>query len=177
MFLFVSRQQTSPCELQLAWWEYMKILTSCPVVCSLPRHSRSLYRAGWPARRKSEWTAQSSAREKNNRGIILFVLLRKKWPSKMTMIECGKLWASWSGTKHYVVIILTDAGTVIWFNIGWNEIFCITISVFATIVYISHVEDKICCPGNLCSRTVLHYDAVLSHILSLMWKTVHHVSL
>lgn len=35
----------------------------------------------------------------------------------------GKLWASWSGTKHYVVIILTDAGTVIWFNIGWNEIF------------------------------------------------------
>lgn len=122
MFLFVSRQQTSPCELQLAWWEYMKILTSCPVVCSLPRHSRSLYRAGWPARRKSGWTAQSSAREKNNRGIILFVLLRKKWASKMTMIECGKLWASWSGTKHYVVIILTDAGTVIWFNIGWNEI-------------------------------------------------------
>lgn len=132
MFLFVSHQQTSLCELQLAWWEYMKILTSCPVVCSLPRHSRSLYRAGWPARRKSEWTAQSSAREKNNRGIILFVLLRKKWASKMTMIECGKLWASWSGTKHYVVIILTDAGTVIWFNIGWNEIFCITISVFAT---------------------------------------------
>lgn len=123
MFLFVSHQQTSPCELQLAWWEYMKILTSCPVVCSLPRHSRSLYRAGWPARRKSEWTAQSSAREKNNRGIILFVLLRKKWASKMTMIECGKLWASWSGTKHYVVIILTDAGTVIWFNIGWNLIF------------------------------------------------------
>lgn len=175
MFLFVSHQQTRPCEPQLAWWEYMKILTSCPVVCSLPRHSRSLYRAGWPARRKSEWTAQSSAREKNNRGIILFVLLRKKWASKMTMmtnyglhdlVQNIMLWLFWQMLGLWYDLILVGM-----------RFFFITISVFATIVYISHVEDKICCPGNLCSRTVLHYDAVLSHILSLMWKTVHHVSL
>lgn len=175
MFLFVSHQQTRLCELQLAWWEYMKILTSCPVVCSLPRHSRSLYRAGWPARRKSEWTAQSSAREKNSRGIIMFVLLRKKWASKMTMmtnyglhdlVQNIMLWSFWQMLGLWYDLILVGM-----------RFFFITISVFATIVYISHVEDKICCPGNLCSRTVLHYDAVLSHILSLMWKTVHHVSL
>lgn len=176
MFLFVSHQQTSPCEPQLAWWEYMKILTSCPVVCSLPRHSRSLYRAGWPARRKSEWTAQSSAREKKkNRGIILFVLLRKKWASKMTMMTNY-------GLHDLVQNIML---WLFWQMLGlWYDLILVGMRFFASQfpflllhVYISHVGDKICCPGNLCSSTVLHDDAVLSHIVSLMWKTVHHVSL
>lgn len=165
MFLFVSHQQTRPCELQLARWEYMKILTSCPVVCSLPHHSRSLYRAGWPARRKSEWTAQSSAREKKkNRGIILFVLLRKKWASKMTMmtnyglhdlVQNIMLWSFWQMLGLWYDLILVG----IWF-------FCITISVFATTcVHLTCGGQDLLCRESLQQYSTSLWCCFISHFI------------
>lgn len=175
MFLFVSHQQTSPCEPQLAWWEYMKILTSCPVVCSLPRHSRSLYRAGWPAPRKSEWTAQSSAREKKNQRYYSVCAAQEEMGIKNDDDKS----VAYYGLHDLVQNIILWS---FWQMLGlWYDLILVGMRSFASQfpfsllhVYISHVEDKICCPGNLCSSTVLHYDA---HILSLMWKTVHHVRL
>ena len=49
---------------------------------------------------------------------------------KMMMTECGNYGLHDMVQNNHIVIILTDAGTVIWFNIGGKLIFCITISCF-----------------------------------------------
>lgn len=53
-----------------------RVLTSYPAVYWPPRHSHSLYKAGWPGPHKSVWTTPSSKKQTN------------KKPTETTQITC-----------------------------------------------------------------------------------------